>query len=412
MTSGLLWLALCLAWGQEEEAEKAPFPVSVHGDIKSFLTASIPYESDVLPSDPTGQGVLDVRLKLDGDISRKVRFEVHGTSTGLAPAPAQGGLAGTSTGVGLRAPEAVELSYLWEDSDGLQVRGRVDRAMVRAEVGSVTATVGRQAISFGNSLVFTPLDLVNPFTPAVIDQEYKPGVDAVRFDAYAGLSYLTVAGAYAGDWSDDGLVAAAYGQTTVRLTDVGLFLGTVQGDRVVGTSFTTSIGAIGAYGDGTVTFADGRDPFVRASVGGLWRPTGTTSLAGEMYLQTIGAADPSDYLQQFSDPRYTRGQLWLMGRGYGALSVGQELTPLLQAGGALIANVEDGSAFLAPNLSWSVSDNAAFALGGFVGLGQRPTSELQSFTYGGYPIEVEVPVLQSEFGTYPVAVFSQLKAYF
>ncbi len=413
MTPLALALVLGVAWGQAvSDEEKVPFPVSLHGDIKTFFTATVPYESDVLPDDPTGQGVLDARLKVDGDLSKKVRFELHGTSTGLAPAPASGGFGGTSTGVGLRAPEALELSYQWEESDGLQVRGRVDRAMVKAETGPVTTTVGRQAISFGNTFVFTPLDLVNPFNPAVIDQEYKPGVDAVRVDMYSGLSYVTLAGGYAGGWSDDGLIVGAYGQTTVRLTDVGLFLATVMGDRVVGSSFATSVGAIGLYGDGTLTFAEDRGSFVRVAVGGLWRPGEKTTMTGEAYLQTLGASDPADYLDQLSDKRYARGQLWLMGRSYVALSVMQEIRPVVSASGAVIVNAEDGSAFIAPNLSWSVSESAAFLVGGFVGLGPQPTSEVQSFTYAGFPVEAEVPVLRSEFGTYPLVVFSQLKAYF
>ena len=207
MGTALAW-ALALAWGQEtpedgpEEVERAPVAtLDVHGDLKSFFTATLPYASEALPDDPLGQGVWDARLKMTGELGRAVRFELHGTSTALAPAPASDGLGGTSTGVGLRAPEALELSYRWKGSDGLQVQGRVDRALLRAETGSVTTTLGRQAISFGNSLVFTPLDLVNPFTPAVIDQEYKPGVDAVRVDVYRGLSYVCLL--YTSDAADE-----------------------------------------------------------------------------------------------------------------------------------------------------------------------------------------------------------------
>lgn len=398
----MIWALLAVAFAE---------PASLHGDIKSFFTATVPYASDVLPSDPGGQGVLDVRLKFEAQPTDTLKFQVHGTSTGLAPAPAAGQGFGTSTGVGLRAPEVVQLSYLWEDGD-LQVRGRIDRASARLETGPITTTVGRQPISFGNGLAFTPLDLVNPFTPAVIDQEYKPGVDAFRLDAYSGMSLLTVVGAYAGDWSDDGLVAAAYGQTTVGVTDIGAFLGTVQGDRVVGGTVVTALGAVGVHSDATLTFAEDRDPFVRAVLGALWRPAANTTLTGEAYLQTLGAGDPADYLDVASDARFTRGQLWLLGRGYGAVSLGQQFTPLVNGGGAVIVNVEDGSAFIAPNLSWSVSGNAEFVVGGFVGLGKRPTSEVQSFTYAGVPVEAEVPVLASEFGTYPAAFFAQLKAYF
>jgi hypothetical protein len=392
-------------------AALAKEPVTLHGDVKSFFTASLPYESNVFPSEPSGQGVLDLRLKFEARPSDALTFLVHGTSTGLAPAPVAGSGLGTSTGVGLRAPEIVELSYIWEEGT-LQVRGRIDRASARLETGSVTTTVGRQPISFGNGFAFTPLDLVNPFTPAVIDQEYKPGVDAVRVDGYRGMSVLTVSGAYAGDWNDRGLVGVAYAQTTVGVTDIGALVGTVQADRVLGATVVTSIGAVGLHSDVTVTASEDRDPFVRAVAGALWRPGANTTLTGEAYVQTLGGGSPDEYLSVVSDRRFASGQLWLMGRTYGAVSVAQQVTPLISAGGALITNVEDGSAFVAPNFSWSVGSNTTFVAGGFVGLGERPGSETQSFTVSGVPIEATVPVLKSEFGTYPAALFAQLKAYF
>jgi hypothetical protein len=37
--------------------------------------------------------------------------------------------------------------------------------------------IGRQAITWGNGLIFNPMDLFNPFPPADIQRDYKVGDD-------------------------------------------------------------------------------------------------------------------------------------------------------------------------------------------------------------------------------------------
>ena len=52
------------------------------------------------------------------------------------------------------------------------------RLYIKGSIGPVDLQIGRQPISFGNGFVFSPLDLVQPFSFATIDNEYKPGIDA------------------------------------------------------------------------------------------------------------------------------------------------------------------------------------------------------------------------------------------
>ncbi len=55
--------------------------------------------------------------------------------------------------------------------------GRLDRLSVGYTGDHFVARLGRQALSWGNGLVFQTLDLVNPFPPDVLDTDYKPGRD-------------------------------------------------------------------------------------------------------------------------------------------------------------------------------------------------------------------------------------------
>jgi len=52
---------------------------------------------------------------------------------------------------------------------------RVDRANLFWSKGNLQVTLGKHAISWGNGLVFNPVDVFNPFNPLAIDTEYKPG---------------------------------------------------------------------------------------------------------------------------------------------------------------------------------------------------------------------------------------------
>lgn len=400
----MIWLAAVTAAAEEPAQD---WNTRVSGDLKSFFTATLPYEHLLMPDAPTGQGIFDARLKLDAGFGDAFTFQAHQTVTALTASP---GAATTSTGVGLQAPEAIDLSWTAFDDD-LTVRGRVDRLSLKWSTNGFDLTVGRQPITFGHASVFTPLDLVNPFNPAVIDQEYKPGVDAVRADLYAGVaSQLTLAGAYAGDWSRDGLVLALYGQSTIGVTDVGLFAASVQGDTVFGTTVVTSVGAVGVTSDVTLTLpADEADPFVRGTLGAFFRPTNTTTITVEGYVQTLGATSPDELLRTTADPRFVRGELWLMGALYGAAAVSQEITPTINANVALIANPLDPSGFIAPSIGWSVDDNVDVSLGGFVGLGARP-DDLEPVDLLGDP--TQLTYLNSEFGTYPGVVFAQARIYF
>ena len=174
-----------------------------------------------------------------------------------------------------------------------------------------------------------------------MDQEYKPGVDALTADLYFGTSsQLSLITAYADedpvvdaeDWAVDGMVYVLYGQHTVGRSDVGLMLGEVRNDAVVGLTIASSIGPVAVHADATYTQPDSpeEDPFVRGVVGALWAATGDLTLSGELYHQSLGAENPDGYLSQLRTERYARGELWLAGQTYASGSVSYQVTPLIR----------------------------------------------------------------------------------
>lgn len=108
---------------------------------------------------------------------------------GLAHGPWTGRAAVQSLGLRHRGPapvplpddarRAVDLSWT---SGGGAWRGvtRVDRLWLGRAGPRWRWRLGRQAISWGQGLAYNPVDVFDPFPPAAIDTEYKPGEDALH----------------------------------------------------------------------------------------------------------------------------------------------------------------------------------------------------------------------------------------
>lgn len=424
----MIFLAFLLGTGEAGEI------LSVNGDIKSFFLLTDPVEHIFFPEGAYGQGFLDGRIKLRADFTDSVRVEFHhavtaGTAVpktqleadlielGIDISDMEGSSFGMSqTGVGLTAPEVIELSWTgFEDDDNISLQGRTDRALIKVSLGSTDLSLGRQAISFGHGMFFNPMDLVQPFSIATIDAEYKPGIDAIRIDQYFGMaSQITGVVAYAGasavEWEKEGLVGVLNGNTTIGWTDVSLFLGLVRGDVVVGTGLATSVGPVGINGDITYTIPEDSDEdhFIRTELGAMWRPFEDSTVTGEVYYQSLGKTDTADYLEFASSDRFARRELWLMGQTYGSLSWMQQITSMTSGSLASIVNINDSSFMLMPSLSISVSDEVSLVAGGYMGIGEEPkaTSATELILLG---IE---PKLNSEFGLMGSTGFVQMKAYF
>lgn len=379
---------------------------SLHGDVKTFYVASFPTD---LPN--TAQGIADFRLKFEAEAGSSWSFLAHHAVTTFNVPPGQG-LAGTTSGVGLVAPEFIDLTWQPDTGDQLLVRGRTDRLSVKYSRPGLDVTLGRQPVTFGSGLVFTPFDIVNPFNAATIDTEYKPGVDALRVDGYIGTANrITGVAAWAGDpiHTDDtrvnleNTILALNSSATVGVTDLSALVASVRGEPVFGVGMVSSAGPVGLHGDVTLTLpndvARETEPFVRAVVGADYRPTTTTTLSAEVYYQGFGAIDPDEYFAVFTSPRFARGEVWQVGRYYASLAVAQEVTPLVNVNVAAVTNLTDPSVLLSAGLNWSIANNATLGAGIFAGLGRSP-----DFASEG--------IFRSEFGTYPPAGFLSVRTYF
>ena len=400
--------------------------LDVGGDIKAFFNLSDPYEHFFMPEGLQPSAALDFRFRFSGAYNRWLSWEFHHSATmryATEGAAMLGESLSTSPGAGSEDPFA----WTAHDEEGFAVFGRVDRMSLAFHGAGVDVRFGRQPISFGSGYFFTPLDLLSPYAPQVVDREYKPGVDAVRFDLYFGMSgRLTGVVARTRPEDPDGFTVIGNGGFTAGLFDLDFFVAKHYRDMILGFSTKGSAGPVGLHGDlslvvpftGESPSESGEPTQFRLVVGADGRSAKGTAVMAELYVQSFGSDDSKGYLRAAADSRVMRGDYWTLGHVYAALSITQEITPVFFVGGVTIANLADPSALVGPSLTWSIASGVDLAAGGFIAVGKRPpTVDLMSF-FGedGLPLSQD-QILEnldsaSEFGLLPHQAYVQLKVYF
>ena len=277
----------------------------------------------------------------------------------------------------------------------------LDRLSVSYTTERWVFALGRQAYTWGNGIVFRPLDLFDPFAPDAVDESYKPGVDALYaqrlFADGSDLTTLIVPrrnpatgaldpdfGSAAVKWHGAGagvqleIVAARdYGDTVLGLGLAGAWDGavwrvTLVPERLVSGHTKTSL---------------------VANVEHAWQ-RGERNLSGfaEYYRNGFGRSGSGYALDELDADllaRLARGQVFDTGRDYVALGLRMQLTPLLEVDPVLIANLGDHSRLLLLQGNWSVAQNLGLDFGVRAAVGATGTE------FGGLRVSAGSAVLEA-----------------
>ena len=265
------------------------------------------------------------------------------------------------------------LSDVIADSSDSAILHRLDRLWIGYASEKAVVRLGRQALSWGNGLVYAPMDLVNPFDPTSIDTEYKAGDDMLYLQ-YLQDSGNDVQAAYVarrnlvtGDVeSDEATVAVKY-HGFAGVGEYDLLVARSYGDTVVGLGASHEIGGAVWSADLVLTDTDS-DTYVQFVTNLMYSWTWkdrNMSGAIEYYYngfgQTGGRYDP---LSLAGNPdlaiRLARGELFTAGRHYAAANVLIEMTPLWSLTPTLLINARDPSALFQLVTTYSLSDNMTF----------------------------------------------------
>ena len=299
-----------------------------------------------------------------------------------------------------------------EDSDSV-VEHRLDRLYVDVTSASAVARIGRQAISWGNGLIYTPMDFFNPFDPSAVDKEYKTGDDMLygqylRQNGDDAQAVWVFRRDLAGEvTSDVDSIAAKYHGFAAE-SEYDLLLAEHFDDYIVGIGGITNIG--GAIWRGDVTLTDTETDEVFSLVTSLsysWVGWGR-NISGivEYFYNGFGIADGNySPAALAANPdlvkRIVRGELFTLGRNYVAASAMVELTPLWLLTPNVFINASDGSMLMQLVSSYDFRQDWRFLAALSLPAGPPGTE------YGG--IDSDVPGKTLSTG---ISLFAQLAWYF
>jgi hypothetical protein len=308
----------------------------------------------------------------------------------------------------------MNLTDMISDDDKFRALHRLDRLSLGYASENAVVRVGRQAISWGNGLIFSPMDIVNPFDPTAVDTEYKVGDDMIYgqylFDNANDVQFAHV---LRRDTST-GDPASRAGTTAIKYhgirgdSEYDLLIAESYGELTIGIGGNKSLGGAVWRGDVVVSDTDSGNEFqLVTNLSYSWMFAGK-NMSGviEYYFNGFGQGsdryDPVSISQNENlARRLERGEIFTIGRNYLAGGVLIEMTPLWVLTPNLFTNLDDGSALFQVTSRYSLGDNSDFLAALNIPLGPSGTE------FGG--------IRSGQAGTYfstDLSLFAQFAWYF
>lgn len=274
----------------------------------------------------------------------------------------------------------------------------LDRLNLQLRFANSDLTLGRQAISLGAARNINPSDIFIPQNITSITDEYRRGIDALRFQYAINALAEFDAGALAGhDFKNNG--AWVQLQIPVNQNDITLISALTENDHLFGLGVQSSWKDIGLWFEGASIEGDSQSYF-RLSSGFDYSIKDDLFLQVEHHHNSIASTHPENYLAQTNTVPWQSHGVFLLGRDYLMPSITWQASALSSINLQVISNIHDHSFLLHSQLAYSLSENCYADLGAYI--------------YQGEKVEQTSPLLftpQSEFGLASNLIFASVRFY-
>jgi hypothetical protein len=290
----------------------------------------------------------------------------------------------------------MDLTHTLVENDDAIVYHRLDRLNLTWTPDWGTVRLGRQALTWGDGLIFNPMDLFNPFAPTAVQRDYKTGDDMALVQLPVGQSdaqllYLPRRDPLTGNVEGDQSSCAGLYHT---------FIGSLEASAMAASHFDDNIVAAGVSGYLKETAwrintvythlaeENGQDNFfqVVANIDYAWM-WGGKNVYGLMEFYYNGLGTTGDYQQALENEplmdRLSRGEMFTLGRYYLAGQIQVELHPLVQFYTTAILNLSDPSGLLQPQVLWDVATDLQLIVGGQWHWGKEDSE------FGGFDFDLD-----------------------
>ncbi|MFW2374200.1 MAG: hypothetical protein ACN4GM_13830 [Gammaproteobacteria bacterium] len=279
-----------------------------------------------------------------------------------------------------------DLSYVFENDSSDLILHRLDRLSLSYTSESLVMRLGRQAVTWGNGLVFHPMDIFNPFKPVTIDKDYKTGDDML-------YGQWTTSGG--NDWQmivlprRDETGELEQSQSSLALkyhglaaeADIDIMLAQHYDQPLLGIGYSRAIGEALWRMDITQSRNDsdeGVTSFVtNVDYSWIWLGHNVYGYM-EYYHNGFGQNDIGSALDAELQKRIERGELFVLGKNYLSAGMQIELHPLLSFSPSWIVNLHDHGGLLPLTLIYNWQQNLQLTLTGIISYGDRQSE------YDGY----------------------------
>jgi len=326
---------------------------------------------------PFGLVAHDQHLAAGGD-----RFAALSSLAGAGVLPP-----GADSALPSDATRALNLEHRIHEGSRSESVHRLDRLYLSYSDSNGFVRLGRQVFTWGNGLVFNPMDFINPFPPTASDTEYKIGEDMLYGQALIAGGDLQAAYVMrrdkTGDIKGERASSALKYQTETAAGTVDVVLARHYDETVAGLGWSRPF----------------RDALVRADL--LWSDTvsgdALSAVANIDYSWTWFGHNTYGYLEYYRngfgagsidlaqlDPalvqRVARGEAFTFGRHYLSAGLKVDLSPLLKARPTGIVNLDDQSGVAQLRFEYEWQEDLMLYFGLDVPFGGRGSE------FGGLPV--------------------------
>jgi hypothetical protein len=337
---------------------------SLGGHLKyQFKTTH--YQSDNIYAQQGSQSpidnFLDFRLTAEnrwGAWDAQIHYEVlalYGDSQKTREAFSNTGLTVTTSSLPKDNQRLFKLTDTWGNSDKLEAVHRLDRFFVGYSGEQLVLRAGRQIVSFGNGLVFHPLDIFSPFAPTAVDKEYKTGDDMLYgqwlFNSGDDLQMILLPRRHPETndvESEQSSLAFKYRGRYKEQWDFDLLAARHFDENVLGFGLTKDVlEALWRLDINATQLKEGGTTFsliTNMDYSWVWFEKNFYGFM-EYFYNEVGETQTDKYFmpKPALQNRIQRGEVFTLGRDYFSNGVQIELTPLFNFYTIWIANLHDNS---------------------------------------------------------------------
>ena len=273
----------------------------------------------------------------------------------------------------------MDLSSKIKEGDDYFTGHGLDRLNLNLDSDFGRVVIGRQAVTWGNGILFNPMDIFNPFSPYDTQRDYKRGDDMAYLETFFkkgnDLQFIYVPRRDAKDGNikfSESSIGFKYHFFPNNIGIDNIKFDNMEFDFMVAEHYEDTLAGIGYAG--TLGNAVVRSDLIYTFAGGDTKKNFLNFIINidyswewfkknfygfiEYYYSGLGV---DDYSKALTDPdlseRISRGELYGFGKNYLSSGIQIELNPLLNFNFTAIANLNDPSFLLQPGITWDAAQN-------------------------------------------------------